>query len=480
MQATKNSGPRFGILFSSIVLVMGVCTFSVNAIAHCETPTPKGPEPFKQLRYDENYSYLGDEKLRTEALDRIKYIPLNRSGTAYLSIGGEIRERYEIFQNGTWGADPPDDNGYLLQRYMLHSDLHLGSWVRFFFQLKSGLASGELTVRPPDKDKLDVNQGFMDIDLIGNSDRQVVLRVGRQELQFGSSRIVSAREGPNVRQSFDGFRLSICDAGWKLDLLATRPVETNTGYFDDSPDHTRSFWGLYAVHSVPFLSRTSADVYYLGLDRKRAHFDQGTAREIRHSIGVRVWRPPQGLDYNFEAIYQWGAFGSGHISAWTVASDTGYTFKDAAWKPRFGLRADVASGDKDPTNPDLQSFNPLFPKGAYFGEESLLGPVNFMDLHPSADLHFSRKLTLTPAVDFFWRQSTKDGLYGVAVNLERSGKLTRDRYVGTNPELELDWTMNRHLTATAYYSHFFAGAFLVNTAPGKDINFFTAWLTYKF
>ena len=30
------------------------------------------------------------------------------------------------------------------------------------------------------------------------------LRIGRQEMSYGSSRLVSVREGPNVRRSFDG------------------------------------------------------------------------------------------------------------------------------------------------------------------------------------------------------------------------------------------------------------------------------------
>jgi len=468
------------LLFVACGYLVIVCMVVSRGTAQCSIPNPKGPEPLKQSRYDENYRYLQDEKLRAEPLDRIKYIPLNEDGSTYLSFGGEIRERYEVFRNRTWGADPPDDNGYLLQRYMVHSDLHIGSHVRFFFQLKSGLASGELTVRPPDKDKLDVNQGFTDVTLFDRSDRKFVLRAGRQEIAFGSSRIVSFREGPNVRQSFDGFRLSICDEGWKIDLLATKPVETNAGFFDDAPDHARSFWGVYAVHPAPFLSRATADIYYLGLDRKRARFDQGTEREIRHSVGARLSRHPGGLDYNFEALYQWGAFGPGHISAWTLASDTGYTLKNIAWQPRLSLKANVASGDKDPNDPDLQSFNPLFPKGSYFGEEGLIGPVNFFDLHPTIELHISKAITLTPSTLFFWRQSTKDGLYGPAVNLIRSGKLTDARYVGTNPELQLDWEINRHLGATIYYSHFFAGPFLQTSGPGKDIDFFTGWVTYKF
>jgi hypothetical protein len=476
--ATPHYVPRGKVIPCACVLI--ICMFAGHGAAQCTPPSPKGPQPFNQLRYEENYSYLRDEKLRTEPLDRIKYIPLNNDESTYVSFGGEIRERYEVFRNPDWGADPPDNNGYLLQRYMVHSDLHFGSRVRFFFQLKSALVTDEVTVRPPDLDTLDVNQGFIDISLLDHARRSVLLRSGRQEIQFGSSRLVSFREGPNVRQSFDGFRLSVCEAEWKIDLFAVKPVETNPGVFDDAPDHSRSFWGIYAVHPVGFLARAFADIYYLGLDRKNAKFAQGTAREIRHSLGARLWRLDGGLDYNFEALFQWGTFGAGHIRAWTAASDTGYTVERAVWKPRLGLKADAASGDKNPNDPNLQAFNPLFPKGSYFGEESLLGPVNFMDLHPTLDLHVTKTVTLTPQALFFWRQSTNDGLYGPAVNLIFSGNASRERYVGANPELQLDWQINRHLGATTYYSHFFAGPFLQASGPGKDTDFFALWVAYKF
>jgi len=53
------------------------------------------------------------------------------------------------------GPGPQDNNGYLLQRYMLHTDLHFGPNFRFFGQLKSGLENGRTGgPRPADEDKL--------------------------------------------------------------------------------------------------------------------------------------------------------------------------------------------------------------------------------------------------------------------------------------------------------------------------------------
>ena len=90
------------------------------------------PPPFKQLRYDESYAYLVDSWRRSDYLDASKFIVLNTDGKWYLTLGGEIRERYEFFHNNLWGRGPQDNDGYLLQRYMIHADAHFGDYFRVF------------------------------------------------------------------------------------------------------------------------------------------------------------------------------------------------------------------------------------------------------------------------------------------------------------------------------------------------------------
>jgi hypothetical protein len=448
--------------------------------ACAETGVAHQPPPYQFNRADENYQYLADPRLHTDFWDPIKYIPLNETGSWYLSIGGEARERYEYFNHSNWGKDP-QDNGYLLQRYFLHGDLHLGENIRFFTQFQSSLEDGRNgEPRPTDKDELDLHQAFLDVKLDLPNDAALTLRSGRQELAYGSQRIVAVREGPNVRQSFDGFRLMYRTGEVQIDGFATKPAQTNRYVFDDGPDNTKALWGTYAVLPFPLLPKANIDLYYIGLYRSKAGFDQGSARETRHSVGTRLWRTTAPLDYNFEAIYQWGSFGNGDIQAWTVASDTGYTLTSLPLRPRFGLRADIASGDNDPANPDLQTFNPLFPKGAYFSEAGLIGPVNFIDLNPCLDLHLASHLTLIFDWDFFWRESIHDGLYNNAVALVRSGKTSDARYIGSMSQAQLFWDIDRHLSFAAIYGHFFAGQFIKESGPGKDVDYITTWLTYKF
>src|SRR6266496_2779271 len=288
---------------------------------------------------------------------------------AFASVSAEAespplyrRLRYEYFHNPQWGLAPQDDNGYWLQRYMLHADAHFTDWFRTFIQFKSGLETDRKGgPRPTDRDEADLHQAFFDLRVPLQETNSLTLRIGRQELAYGSSRLISVREGPNVRQSFDGVKV-IAELGrTRIDAFAVKPVETKPGVFDDGPEPGEKFWGIYGVTPLPFLRGANVDLYYLGLERKDTEFDQGTARELRHTLGTRLWGKTQQIDYNFEFVYQFGSFGKADISAWTVASDTGYTFESMLWKPRIGFKADITSGDRNPNDRDLETFNPLFP-----------------------------------------------------------------------------------------------------------------------
>jgi hypothetical protein len=194
---------------------------------------------------------------------------------------------------------------------------------------------------PPDEDMLDVNQAFAELILTRSTRGKLTLRVGRQEMMFGSSRLVSVRDGPNVHQTFDGARLTWLRRDWQIDAFATKAVQTNTGIFDDSPDHSRSFWGVYAVRPFRVLPKGRIDLYYLGIDNKRVRFDKGVGREQRHSVGMRVWGGGGAWDYNYEGVFQWGCFGSGEIRGWTISSDNGYRIESLTFQPRLGLKADI-------------------------------------------------------------------------------------------------------------------------------------------
>ena len=438
---------------------------------------------YKLLREDEDWSFLRDRTLRQDFWDPIKYIPL-RSGARdwYLTIGGEAREVWEQIGNDNWGQQPYM-NGYLNQRYMLSFDFHIGKHVRTFVELKSGLNSFRRSgPRPIDEKKLDFQAAFLEVGTSKGAD-SVALRVGRQELEYGSGRLIDVREGPNVRLSFDGFMVRNKIDAWQIDGFAVRPDLDNPGFFDNAPNHQVGFWGVYATRPMP--RNVSLDVYYLGLDRKQAAFERGTAQEVRHTLGARISRPVaterRGLDFDYEGAWQFGTFDSGNIQAWTVASETSYRFPTVRLKPRFSAKADISSGD-NPNSKTLGTFNPLFPKGNYFGVLATTGPgpINFIDVHPHVETTLPHNVTVSADWIFQWRENVLDGVYAVPGFLIVPASNSRARFVGHRPGTEIRWQANRHLWFQADYGIFYAGKFLKEASPGRNLNYWALWAGYEF
>ncbi len=459
-----------------VLLVISCCGQTLAQ----ESVQPQIPA-IETIRWEEDYSYLRKDSGKVNSFfDPIKFIPLGRSRKSYLSVGGEVRYQYEYLRNANWGEGIQDKNGYLLQRYMLHTDWHLGQHVRIFGQLKSGIASGKASgPDPPDEDRLDLHQAFADL-LFSFGSLQSTLRLGRQELSYGSSRLVSVREGPNVRQAFDAGRLMVKGQHWQADAFLSRPVETNRGIFDDGSDANVRFWGVYTTREFPAFLNASADLYYFGLEDKQATFEQGKARELRHSAGLRLWSNQTLVGYNLEAVYQLGSFGRGRIRAWTASAELTCNLDNLPWEPSLNLKTEIISGDRTPENPDLQTFNPLFPKGAYFGQVALIGPANLADLHPSITLHPARNLELITDWAFFWRESLNDGVYGVPYVLIRESSGSRAAYIGDQLTFEADWQLQRHLQLEAFCTLFRSGSFLRQTGAGKNLTYLATRITFKF
>ena len=63
-----------------------------------------------------------------------------------IAVGGQVRPQYQWFDNEEWGAEIPDGNGYLLQRYMFHVDARVSRWLRLYGELKSGIEVGRAGV----------------------------------------------------------------------------------------------------------------------------------------------------------------------------------------------------------------------------------------------------------------------------------------------------------------------------------------------
>lgn len=418
------------------------------------------------LRYDEDWSVLSETP--REGWREAKYIPLDDSGDAYLTLGGEARARFESFDNNLWGDPPAPDDGYLWLRVMPHADLHAGP-ARVFVQGIAGYARGVgVGKSPADETGIDLLQGFGDIRLKLGADSSLTLRGGRELMALGSERLVGIRYGPNIPQAFDGVRAIAEHGPVRVDAFHLRPVAIAGGDFDDNTSKTRRLDGLYTTLSPA--KGIGIDAYWLGYENESARFVGRTGRETRDTFGLRFFGRRGDLGWNWEAMVQRGHFAGDRIRAWSLATETAWSFPGAPLKPRLRLRANIASGDRDPGDGKLGTFNALFPKGKYFGELSPIGPRNIVNVHPSVDFDLGSGVTVELVAARFWRESRGDGIYDIPGGLIRPASGSRARHIGDQLEISAGWQANPLLSFSASLSSFRAGAFLRDTGPARTIH----------
>ncbi|MEM7549900.1 MAG: alginate export family protein [Bacteroidota bacterium] len=402
---------------------------------------------FKLLRQEDDLSYF--QKLeKTNPYQKAKAIALG--SMAQLSFGGSLRLQRERFVNETFDSEAEEDNGWFLQRILLHADLTIKNNLKVFAELNSSIAYDREVLTLVDEDQLAVNQLLISYQL-----DHWLFTIGRENLKVGSRRLIDPREGPNVRRSFDLIKIEYDKDGWQHNLLYGIPVFPEREIFDNDFLHVEeSLWGYYIARNFEKLVIPRIDLYYLGFWRDESAYEVGIEDEIRHSIGLRTFRDFGNWGYDNEFVYQFGDFGDNGISAWTISFNAHYQIKK---NQRFGLKTEVISGN-DQESSNLNTFNPLYPRGAYFGRVARIGPANLIDIHPYWNIQIG-KFFIELDYDTFWRNSVDDAVYGPALTIEFSGD-SDERFIAHQFGTLFNWEPKPFLTLEFETNYILPGSFL--------------------
>lgn len=443
------------------------------------TPLAAQTREYRPNPADEDWTFLKTAP-NTDLWDPIKYVPLGPEDWS-LTMSGEARFRAEGFRIRETPGRPSATDSYLLQRYLFGTEVRLGTRARLFGELQSGLINGRLrSPRPTDRNSLDIHQAFFEWRQPFRQADRFLITVGRQEIEIGSSRLISASPGLNVKRSFDGVVLSYRAPTWTVGAVGAKLVALEGGVFDDSPDWGQAFWGVAAGRRGPMLERSELGVYYLGIENDRSTYVQGIGSETRHTIGVKWNAADARLDLNYDAVFQWGRFAGAPVRAWAFATETGYRFPSAPWRPRVSIRSDIASGDDDADAPALHSFNPLFPGNSYSGAVGLFGPTNLTDLTPAVAFVPHGAFRLSVEAPIYWRTSTADGVYSTDLRVLLPPSVGEGHYVGTNPGVVVVWQLTRHLQMQGAITRFIPGQFLQGTFVSNGFGFYSVTSRYRF
>ena len=397
------------------------------------------------------------------------------------------RARWEIKDNVfdfNDAVDSINDDNWLLNRFRLGLTVKPADWVTFYAQ---GQDAREWFSKRPNipgqngaegTDEFDLRQGYVEFSDYSKSPWG--LRLGRQTLAFGDQRLVGPLEWTNLARSFDAGRVTYKGKGWSLDGFASTVVVAERDRFNESDlgnatgtGRDQVFSGLYFTTNA--LEFQTTDVYALGL-----HEDTATGDTDFVTLGTR-WKSTAGRfgpwDYDTEFAVQTGELAGRDLATFAGHVGGGYTIADGILKgSRFGLEYNYATGDRNPTDDDTETFQNLFPTNHLF--------YGFMDTFAWQNMHeiaCTWKATplknVTTRLDFhaFWLAETTDSWYranGVTtVRPLNAAAEEASRFAGTELDFVVTWQATKHIALEAGYCRFFAGDYLADTGPSDDANF---------
>jgi alginate export protein len=440
--------------------------------------------------FNVDFRYL-DNPNNTESFlfDELKRIHL---GDDWLfSTGGEFRDRYSSLDNAYLYNKKPqagDNEDFNLIRTRLYGDLSYLDVFRLYGEFISADSSPQTIPHlSSDVDKADILNLFMEVKVLPIGDDALYVRGGRQELLFGSQRLISPSDWSNELRTFQGVRVLYHTDKIEEDAWWVQPVIVNSGKLD-SVDDRQCFVGDYFKYRLN--KDISLDAYYLYLDN-----DNQTASGRKgvlggydvNTLGSRfVGQAGDRSQYlfDFEGAVQFGDWSNQTTEADMYVAGVGYWFKDLPAIPTFWVYYDHASGTQDPTNgTEHRTFNQLFPSGhSYYNAEDLFGRQNINDFHLEAGIFPLDWLRFTAAYHVLSLDQAKDALYnssGSVVRQDTTGKSGTD--IGNALSGTVQFHLDNHQLVNITYAHLFSGTFIKETAvtPAAAKDQDSVWATYQ-
>jgi hypothetical protein len=443
---------------------------------------PKYPYPrfevisFPFFNADWRYLDAGEDRDR-DFFDLLKRIPLGEN--FLFTTGGEWRVRYDNEVNSRLSSK---DNVYELTRTRVYGDL----WFRDLFRIYGefiNAQSFEQDLLPllTDQENPNFIDLFADAKLGTIRDRPLWLRGGRQELLYGSQRLVSPADWGNTRRTFQGGKLFWQNEKSSLDVFCVQPVVPSANSFS-SVAWQQVFSGIWGTYRP--VRGEIIDLYYLNLQDSTLIFaGQNGVRGAQNlsTVGSRWYGDKNNWLWDTEAMLQFGRYSNQGILANAYTMGGGYYFSKVRLNPTLWIYYDYASGDPDPGATGVHhTFNTLFPTGHYyFGMMDLVGRQNIHDVH--ADLSFFpiKWWTVWLQYHVLRLDSAKDALYstvGIPERVDPTGKAGIN--VGEIFTVVNNFTLDLHQNVFVQYAHLYAGDFLIRT--GKEGSADEVYLMYSY
>jgi hypothetical protein len=435
-----------------------------------------------------------------------------RKKDPYLSawdIGGSVRLRYEIKENGlgvppandfrdVTAANGLNDNSYFSDKVLARIS-YTDKWWSAFIEGRSSSTTGDKRsttgagtvpgpgAGPESDGVVDLHQAY--VTLGNHKEFPISLKVGRQELSYGDERLVGAFAWNNIGRVFDAVKVRAQTPWFAAEAFTSKIVLPDDNNFNMWNDYSL-FSGLHI--STKQIPKNTAEVYFFarneGIGVATANpgavlpFQTAApvARDI-YTLGARFKSIPGELgnfDYTIEGAYQLGNWRQSLASeridheAYAFMANVGYTFAEAFGKPRLALEYAFGSGDSDPNDNKHETFDNLYPTNhKFYGYMDFFSWQNLHDVRAIFTIKPTPRLSIAIEGHAFWLADTHDNLYnaggvarGAGANPNGFGRNSSyDSFVGTELDVIVGYALTKFASLEAGYGHFFTGDYIDST-----------------
>lgn len=397
---------------------------------------------------------------------------------SWLRVRGEFRDRVEGFI-GTGFVEGRDDN-YALSRFRFNATVAPSKTLLFQVQAQDARVA-EKEVGPtgvPFSGPFDLREGFAEI---GTAQSRVVARIGRQELAYGEQRLVGHVSWLNTARTFDGARLTVRGAPFKVEVFTASVVRILPDEFDKS-GNGNSFSGAYAT-STKLIPKSSVEPYFFYRTDRNLRSETGALSAMRQStLGVR-WAGtlPRRFDYSHEVAMQRGSVGTDSIGAWAGH----FQLRESLPGPqavKLTGEFNLATGDRNATDGWRGTFDQLYPTAHdKYGLTDQVGWKNIRHVRAGVDFVPGKKFLVTTNYHTWWLMDTHDALYNSpGVPIARVPGGAASAFVGQEIDVQISRPVMPQLQVIGGIGHIFPGAFLKEATPGASYTYPYIMATYVF
>ncbi len=367
---------------------------------------------------DEATSEPGNDEVSSDAEGPTPEAPVEARPTVVAAVDSEPAPRELAFTPGAQvflraeGRINPDfssadntapDRARVLQRARLQL---MATWgpVAAFVQAQDARSWGFETSTISNEANTDLHQGWLEVAGSKNSrELRGSIRAGRQEIVWGSQRMIGSLLWLPGARSFDALRLQGRAGPVSAELFVSMLAPPSTF---DVPDPDPAFppatvqtrGQQLAAAMVTYTAVPAINVEAMAITDFADASMAAPARDRRIlDFGGRVWGTPvRGFRYEAEGHGQSGRDGALDHRAWAWAANVAYVYRNKAVKPGGTVGYAMASGSActqtadvgcgDPLSRDFFNFYPT--NHIHYGLVDLLGWRNMRDLEVTGRLEW--------------------------------------------------------------------------------------------